>query len=100
MRPVQGAKESLLLLDFFMKRAALKRRIVLELLNLFGLLARIARSHITRGALAFLASFCAFDDNCFSGHNVLLFKIVKAKKMHLFAQKTTLFLQLFGVCPA
>ena len=65
----------MLFLDFPVERPALEGRIVLHLLDFFLRLAEIARRHITRGRLALLARFGAFDYNCFSGHCVPLLKI-------------------------
>ena len=64
-----------LFFDFPVERSALEGRVVLHLLNFFLRLAEIARRHVARGRLAFLARFGAFDYNCFSGHCIPLLKI-------------------------
>ena len=67
----QGLRLCCLFLDFLVEGSALERRIVLHLFDFLAVgFARVARSHIARGRLAFFACFSAFDDNDFSGHKL------------------------------
>ena len=67
----QGLRLCCLFLDFLVEGSALERRIVLHLFDFLAVgFARVARSHIARGRLAFFACFSAFNDNDFSGHKL------------------------------